>query len=130
GGADGPNYADAHVDAAAGRLAAAGRIPRVVIDASHANSGKDHERQAIVAREIAAQVARDGSASPARIAGVMLESNLLPGAQTLDVAAGPAGLTYGRSVTDACMGWAETAAVLDELAAAVRARRRGAVVTA
>ena len=121
GGADGPNYGPEHVRAASERLAAAGRSPRLIIDASHANSGKDHERQAVVAREIAAQVAEDGSA----ISGVMLESNLLAGAQRLDVAAGPAALVRGRSVTDACMGWDETARILEDLAAAVRRRRRG-----
>ena len=118
GGADGPNYDAAHVEQAAQRLAAAGLAPRLVVDASHANSGKDHVRQAEVAREIAAQLASGEHA----IAGVMLESNLVAGAQKLDVAHGPAGLTYGQSVTDACMGWDATSDVLATLAAAVRSR--------
>jgi 3-deoxy-7-phosphoheptulonate synthase len=92
--------------------------PRVIVDASHGNSGKDHVRQAVVAAELASQVA-DGAA----IAGVMLESNLVAGAQKLDVAAGRTRLTYGQSVTDACMGWDATASALKALAAGVRARR-------
>ncbi|MFC0674452.1 3-deoxy-7-phosphoheptulonate synthase [Brachybacterium hainanense] len=119
GGADGPNHGPAPVAGAAARLAAAGLPPRLIIDASHDNSGKDHVRQAVVAEEIAQQVA-DGSAA---IAGVMLESNLVAGAQRLDVAAGPAGLVRGQSVTDACMGWEASVRALDTLAAAVRARR-------
>ncbi|MGB3374896.1 MAG: 3-deoxy-7-phosphoheptulonate synthase, partial [Microbacterium sp.] len=94
--------------------------PRLIIDASHGNSGKDHLRQAQVATELAEQIATDGAA----IAGVMLESNLIAGAQRLDVNAGPAGLVPGQSVTDACMGWEATATALDQLAASVR-RRRG-----
>ncbi|WP_308491613.1 3-deoxy-7-phosphoheptulonate synthase [Microbacterium terrisoli] len=116
GGADGPNFDAAHVSHAAQRLAASGRTPRLVVDASHANSGKNHVRQAEVAREVAAQLV--GGAG--QIAGIMLESNLVAGAQKLDVAHGPAGLRYGQSVTDACMGWEATADVLATLAAAVR----------
>jgi 3-deoxy-7-phosphoheptulonate synthase len=118
GGADGPNFDAAHVSRAAQRLAASGRTPRLLVDASHANSGKDHVRQAEVASGIAAQLAGGEQA----IAGVMLESNLVAGAQKLDVAHGPAGLVYGQSVTDACMGWDATTEVLATLAAAVRAR--------
>ncbi|MEJ1088667.1 3-deoxy-7-phosphoheptulonate synthase [Microbacterium sp. Mu-80] len=120
GGADGPNYGAEHVRRASERLAAAGLTPRVIVDASHANSGKDHLRQAEVAAELAEQIATDGAA----VAGVMLESNLVAGAQGLDVDRGPAGLVRGQSVTDACMGWDATAAALTQLAGAVR-RRRG-----
>lgn len=119
GGADGPNYDAAHVREAARRLDAAALAPRVIIDASHGNSGKDHIRQAEVAAELAEQIAADGAA----IAGVMLESNLVPGAQKLDVSSRNR-LTYGQSVTDACMGWDATTSVLADLAAGVR-RRRG-----
>ncbi|UNK71486.1 3-deoxy-7-phosphoheptulonate synthase [Microbacterium sp. H1-D42] len=119
GGADGPNYGAEHVRRASERLSAAGLTTRVIVDASHANSGKDHLRQAEVVAELAAQIATDGSA----IAGVMLESNLVAGAQKLDVASGPAGLVRGQSVTDACMGWDATAEALAQLAAATRARR-------
>lgn len=119
GGADGPNYGSEHVRRASDRLAAAGLTERVIVDASHANSGKDHVRQAEVARELSAQIVTP--ASP--IAGVMLESNLVEGAQKLDVTRGPAGLVRGQSVTDACMSWETTADVLHDFAAAVRLRR-------
>ncbi|WP_144793881.1 3-deoxy-7-phosphoheptulonate synthase [Microbacterium paludicola] len=118
GGADGPNYGPSHVRDAAQRLDAAMLTPRVILDASHANSGKDHVRQAEVAAEIGAQIAEDGAA----IAGVMLESNLEAGAQKLDVSVRTR-LVYGQSVTDACMGWDATTAALEALAQGVRARR-------
>jgi 3-deoxy-7-phosphoheptulonate synthase len=86
-----------------------------VVDASHANSGKDHVRQAEVAREIAGTVA----AGERGIAGVMLESFLVAGRQE----PAPVGLTYGQSVTDACMSWETTQGVLQDLAGAVAARR-------
>lgn len=119
GGADGPNYGTEHVRRASERLAAAGLVDRLVVDASHGNSGKDHVRQSVVVTELGAQIATDGRA----IAGVMIESNLVAGAQKLDVDAGPAGLVRGQSVTDACMGWEATVVALDELAAGVRRRR-------
>jgi len=119
GGADGPNFDAEHVRRASERLEAAGLGARLVVDASHGNSGKDHIRQAEVAGELAAQIASGERA----LAGVMLESNLVAGAQKLDVSVGPAGLTRGQSVTDACMGWDASAVALDQLAAAVCARR-------
>lgn len=119
GGADGPNFAAEHVRRASERLEAAGLGARLVVDASHGNSGKDHLRQAEVAGELAAQIASGERA----LAGVMLESNLVAGAQKLDVSVGPAGLTRGQSVTDACMGWDASALALEQLAAAVRVRR-------
>ncbi|MFE6736398.1 3-deoxy-7-phosphoheptulonate synthase [Microbacterium sp. NPDC057650] len=121
GGADGPNYGQDHVERAAQRLAAAGACDRLIIDASHGNSGKDHLRQAVVVSELAAQIAEDGRS----IAGVMMESNLVAGAQKLDVAAGSAGLVRGQSVTDACMGWDITVEALEQLAAGVCRRRGG-----
>ena len=93
--------------------------PRVIVDASHGNSGKDHVRQAQVAAELGEQIATDGAA----IAGVMLESNLVAGAQKLDVAAGRTRLVHGQSVTDACMGWDATTAARAALAEGVRRRR-------
>ncbi|GAA1481656.1 3-deoxy-7-phosphoheptulonate synthase [Gordonia sinesedis] len=117
GGTDGPNYDDVSVAAATGALDAAGLAHRVMIDCSHANSGKDHIRQAQVVREVAASVrdARRRGDSP--ISGVMLESFLEAGAQTLDPATtDPASLVYGMSVTDKCMDWATTAGVLADLA--------------
>ncbi|GAA3928273.1 3-deoxy-7-phosphoheptulonate synthase [Microbacterium soli] len=120
GGADGPNHTPEHVRRAAGMLAAAGLSDRVVVDASHGNSGKDHLRQAEVAAEIAAQVG-DGECS---VAGVMLESNLVAGAQRHDISTGAAGLVRGQSITDACMGWDATVQALEGFAEAARARRR------
>jgi 3-deoxy-7-phosphoheptulonate synthase len=113
GGTRGPNYDDASVAAAVASLAKAGVAPKVMIDCSHANSGKDHIRQAEVAREVAADVrASRAAGEEPTISGVMLESFLIPGAQSTD--ARP--LTYGQSVTDKCMGWDPTADVLAELA--------------
>lgn len=117
GGSDGPNYGSDSVASASSRLAAAGLNERLIVDASHANSGKDHRRQAEVARELA-----DAVAVSDRIAGVMLESFLVEGAQKLDVT-NRGDLVYGQSVTDACMGWGTTASVLGDLARGVRRRR-------
>lgn len=114
GGTAGPNYSAADVARATARSAGAGVNPRLIVDASHGNSGKSHLRQAEVALDLAAQLA-GGSAG---IGGVMLESFLVPGAQRLDPATGPAGLTYGQSVTDACLGWDTTVSVLEALARA------------
>lgn len=115
GGANGPNYGGQHVRAAASQLEKAGLTPSVVVDASHGNSGKDHVRQAVVAGEVAQQVA----AGERGISGVMLESFLVAGRQE----PAPAGLTYGQSVTDACMAWDVTGDVLRQLAAASASRR-------
>ncbi|XAS63604.1 3-deoxy-7-phosphoheptulonate synthase [Micrococcaceae bacterium Sec5.8] len=125
GGRVGPNFSAADVQAAAAKLGAHRLNPRLIVDASHANSGKNHHRQAEVALEIGAQL-EAGSTSAGAIAGVMLESFLLGGAQNLDVAehgAGTSGLVYGQSVTDACMDWDVTASVLDQLAGSARIRR-------
>jgi 3-deoxy-7-phosphoheptulonate synthase len=116
GGTDGPNYQPEHVASALGAVQQAGMPPTIMIDASHGNSRKDHNQQAMVAREIAGQI----GGGQRGIAGVMIESFLVPGRQELG---DPAGLTYGQSVTDACMGWDTTADVLADLAAAVRSRR-------
>jgi 3-deoxy-7-phosphoheptulonate synthase len=126
GGRKGPNYSAADVEAASAKLAAKQLNPRLIVDASHANSGKNHHRQAEVALEIGAQLESAGAAAGA-IAGVMLESFLVGGAQNLDVNAvtgsGRDGLVYGQSVTDACMDWDVTASVLGQLAASARTRR-------
>lgn len=125
GGSDGPNFSAVDVEAASARLAAKHLNPRLIVDASHANSGKNHHRQAEVALEIGAQL-EDGGASASAIAGIMLESFLVGGAQSLDVAEHAAGadqLLYGQSVTDACMDWDVTASLLDQLAASARTRR-------
>ena len=117
GGRGGPNYDPDSVADAIKLLAKAGMPERLMIDASHGNSGKDHVRQAAVVRELAAEVA----AGNRGIAGLMVESNIQEGRQE----PGPRDtLVYGRSVTDACIGWPETEHLLAELAEAVRARRR------
>ena len=115
GGQRGPNYGPDDVRDALALLHKAELPERLVIDASHGNSGKDHVRQAAVVGEIGAQVA-DGQQG---IAGVMLESFLVPGRQNIE----DVPLTYGQSVTDACVGWETTEELLTELAAAVQARR-------
>ena len=116
GGAAGPNYHAEAVNDALRRLRGAGLPERLVIDASHGNSGKDHERQPLVAADIANQL----EAGQRGIVGVMLESFLVPGRQELDPT-GP--LVHGQSVTDACMGWEVTERVLERLALATRHRR-------
>jgi 3-deoxy-7-phosphoheptulonate synthase len=122
GAGDRGNYDADSVAKAAEALAASGLPPRLVVDCSHGNSAKDYRRQPLVAADIARQVAA-GSTS---IAGVMLESHLTEGRQ--DIVNGRAGLRYGQSVTDGCIGWEQTETVLDELAQAVRSR--GAAITA
>ncbi|TCK26544.1 3-deoxy-7-phosphoheptulonate synthase [Pseudonocardia endophytica] len=109
-----PNYSAADVAGTRERLRAAGLPERVVVDASHGNSDKDHVRQAGVVRDVAGRIA----AGDRDVTGLMMESFLLPGRQDLG-----SDLDYGRSVTDACVGWDTTADLLDELAAAVRSRR-------
>jgi 3-deoxy-7-phosphoheptulonate synthase len=119
GGARGPNYDRASVRAALDALREAGLPERLVIDASHGNSERDHLRQPVVVREIAEQIA----AGERGIAGVMVESFLVAGRQELT---DPSRLVYGQSITDACIGWDDTVAVLGDLATAARERRAGA----
>lgn len=119
-GGKAPNYDAASVAAACKELESAGLTPSLMVDCSHANSAKQHERQKDVARDIAGQIA-GGSAS---VFGVMIEGHLVGGAQKFtpgkdDVA----GLTYGQSITDACLGWDDSLASLEELSQAVRQRR-------
>jgi 3-deoxy-7-phosphoheptulonate synthase len=112
-----PNH-DADSIAAVVRQLDAARLPaRIMVDFSHANSGKRHENQIFVGRDVGEQIAAGNRA----IFGAMLESHLVAGRQ--DTAPGKA-LTYGQSITDACLGWDDSATLLRELAAAV-ARRRG-----
>jgi 3-deoxy-7-phosphoheptulonate synthase len=110
GGADGPNYDEPSIARACANLTAAGLPARVMIDASHANCGKDHARMPAVFREIL-RLRRAG----APITSVMLESNLVGGAQKFPQPL--AELTYGQSITDACIDWPTTAALLREAAA-------------
>jgi 3-deoxy-7-phosphoheptulonate synthase len=116
GGRTGPNYEPSHVSKALDLIEGAGLPRRLMVDASHGNSGKDHRRQPVVAASIAEQIA----AGETGLTGVMLESFLAEGRQE---PGRPDTLAYGQSVTDACMDLEATAAVLDGLAAAVRTRR-------
>lgn len=111
-----PNYAKADVDAACALLKSAGLREQVMIDVSHANSSKQHQRQITVAAEVAQQMA----AGDQRITGIMIESHLHEGRQ--DIVPGTP-LRSGVSVTDACISIAQTVPVLEELARAVRERR-------
>jgi 3-deoxy-7-phosphoheptulonate synthase len=120
GGRSGPNYRAGQVTAALDMIAGAGLARRVMVDASHDNSGKDHRRQPAVAGALAQQIA----GGERGIAGIMLESFLRAGRQE---PGDPARLAYGQSVTDACMDIDTTAEVLGDLAVAVR--RRGVTVT-
>jgi 3-deoxy-7-phosphoheptulonate synthase len=118
GGRTSVNYTAESVAQTTMQMEKAGVKPRIMIDCSHANSNKDYKRQGLVCRDVAAQVA----AGNRDIIGVMLESNLVAGAQRL-VPGQP--LIYGQSITDGCMDWAETYALLGELATAARSRRAG-----
>jgi len=111
-----PNYDAASVASAAAELARSGLAQRIMVDASHANSGKKPENQPLVIADVARQI----SGGERRIIGVMIESNLVAGRQ--DVVPGAA-LTYGQSITDGCIDWATTVPALTVLADAVTARR-------
>ena len=119
GGRAGPNYSQQHVTEALDLIAAAGLPRRVMVDASHGNSGKDHSRQPAVAAAVADQV----QAGERGLAGVMLESFLVPGRQD---PGDPRQLVYGQSIVDSCMDFDATAQVVTALAAAVRQRRSAA----
>jgi 3-deoxy-7-phosphoheptulonate synthase len=121
-----PNYDAASVAEVSRKMKAAGLDPRIMIDCSHANSSKDYTRQPLVAADIAAQVA----AGNTDILGVMIESNLVAGAQKLIPGKPLSELVYGQSVTDGCVDWPTTHKMLTELAASVRARREVAQLTA
>ncbi len=112
-----PNYDAASVEAACAVLRKAGLREQVMVDCSHANSAKQHRRQIDVAADLARQLA----AGERRIIGVMVESHLAEGRQ--DLVPGQA-LAPGVSITDACLGWADTEPLLRALAAAVRERRQ------
>ncbi|MGN6315624.1 3-deoxy-7-phosphoheptulonate synthase [Trinickia sp.] len=116
GGKKGPNYDRASVDECCAVLRAAGLREQVMIDCSHANSGKAHEKQIDVGNDVGEQL----SNGEARIVGVMIESHLEAGRQDLKPGVP---LRYGVSITDACLSWAQTEPVLDTLAQAVRRRR-------
>ena len=120
-GGKAPNYDADSVAAACAEIEAAKLPCRLMIDASHANSSKQHERQVDVARDVAAQMKAGGRC----IFGVMVESHLHAGAQKFSAGKDdPARLEYGKSITDACIGWDDSLQVLDILSDAVKARRR------
>ena len=119
GGTSGPNY-DAESIAGVSDLLAKAELPnRIMVDCSHANSGKDHEKQPAVASALATQIAGGNEA----IFGLMMESFLLDGNQKHSQSQGREGLVYGQSITDKCMSWERTEPIFDELAEAVRKRR-------
>ncbi|SFB46474.1 3-deoxy-D-arabinoheptulosonate-7-phosphate synthase [Amycolatopsis marina] len=122
GGSAGPNFDSGAVADTLGRLRTAGLPERVIIDASHGNSGKDHVRQAAVVGELAERI----GAGERGVTGLMLESFLAQGRQELTLGKADE-LRYGQSITDACMDWATTAELLDRLADAVTRRRLVAV---
>lgn len=111
-----PNYDATSVEKVSSDLNAAGLPPVMMIDCSHANSAKQHKRQIEVAENIAQQI----SGGEKRIIGVMVESHLYEGRQ--DYIPGQ-DLNYGQSITDACIGWDDSAPLLQQLAEAVRSRR-------
>ncbi|WP_119674927.1 3-deoxy-7-phosphoheptulonate synthase [Deinococcus sp. RM] len=117
GGRGGPNYAPQFVKEAAGLMTAAGLTPAVMVDCSHANSGSDHTRQSLVWRDVLHQRAAGQDA----VRGLMIESNLRPGKQ--GIPADLSTLIPGLSVTDACVGWDETEALLLEAHAALGRER-------
>jgi 3-deoxy-7-phosphoheptulonate synthase len=117
GGRKTVNYTAEAVAETTAKMKAAGLDPRIMIDFSHANSNKDYKRQAVVCHDVAGQIA----AGDRNIMGVMIESNLVAGAQKLEDGKP---LIYGQSITDGCIDWKETHTLLEELAAAVQARRK------
>ncbi len=112
-----PNYDTESVSIAAEQITDAGLTPKIMIDFSHANSGKRPEKQVRICQDVAGQIERGDR----RIIGAMIESHLVAGRQNLDTSGD---LIFGQSVTDACVGWDDTGPMLRELAAA-GARRRG-----
>ena len=117
GGSKEPNFSAASVNAAAERMVAAGVRPNLIIDVSHANSRKDHQKQLTAGDDVALQIA----GGERRIAGVMIESFLVAGRQ--EARPGQT-LTYGQSITDGCLNWNDTVRLLTRLAEAAEARRR------
>jgi 3-deoxy-7-phosphoheptulonate synthase len=116
-GGKAPNYDAASVEAACAEAVKCGIRPAVMIDASHANSSKKPESQPLVLSDVGTQIA----GGDRRIVGVMIESNLVAGRQELQPGKP---LVYGQSITDGCIGWETTVAVLEKLAEAVAARRQ------
>jgi len=119
GGTKGPNYSKEHIQEAKEVLIKKGQKLAIMVDCSHGNSNKDHRNQPKVAKVVGDQL-REGETA---IIGVMIESNINEGNQKVPKE-GPAGLKKGVSITDACIDWETTVGVLEDLAAAVRDRRK------
>ncbi|MES9850960.1 MAG: 3-deoxy-7-phosphoheptulonate synthase AroG [Candidatus Thiodiazotropha sp. L084R] len=115
-----PNYDSESINIASDEMESNGLKPRLMVDFSHANSRKQHPRQLLVGRDVASQITRGDD----RIMGAMIESFLTAGRQ--DRVEGES-LTYGQSITDACIGWDDSAPLLETLAEAVRQRRKNGV---
>lgn len=115
-GGNRPNYDSESINIAADEMEATGQKPRMMVDFSHANSRKQHERQLLVGRDVASQVARGDQ----RIIGAMIESFILAGRQDREA---NKELAYGQSITDACISWDDSVPLLEALAAAVQQRR-------
>ncbi|RXK40787.1 3-deoxy-7-phosphoheptulonate synthase [Tremella mesenterica] len=122
GSSKGPNYSADHVEACGEKLKKAGLSSRLMIDCSHGNSSKQHQKQIEVGRDIAAQLTSGPTSQ--MILGVMIESNINEGKQSVPPE-GPSGLKYGVSITDACISLEQTLPLLDELREGVRKRREG-----
>lgn len=114
GGSGGPNYDSVHVKLCEEALEAGGLPPNIMVDCSHANSNKDHKLQPLVAEDVASQIVAGNQS----LLGLMIESNLNEGNQSL--AAGKDALRHGVSITDACIGWEDTEVCLRELRESLR----------
>ena len=123
GGRQGPNYSSTQIADVVATLQKLGLAPRLMVDCSHANSGKDPLKQVAVADDVAEQIRSGGDS----IMGVMLESFLVDGAQKHVEGAPPGRLVRGQSITDPCLGWERTVPVLERLAEAVTAARSARV---
>ena len=121
GGETGPNYSSQHVQAVIAQLEQKKLPPRLMIDCSHGNSQKQHKRQLDVIQNICEQIVENPNGHG--IFGVMVESHLVEGRQDLMQQGGKEGLEYGKSVTDACIGWEDTELVLRQLSDAVQQMR-------
>ncbi|KDN50420.1 putative 3-deoxy-D-arabino-heptulosonate 7-phosphate synthase isoenzyme [Tilletiaria anomala UBC 951] len=121
GANSGPNYSPQHIKDVSGRLKKAGLRTKVMVDCSHGNSEKKHENQTKVVDSLVQQLSEGETGD--NIVGVMLESNLVEGKQSIPPS-GPQDLKYGQSVTDACINWETTVSALNKLRQGVQARRQ------